>query len=377
MEKNISDSKRIFKIIFIAVLLLWISNNVSLIVGILKKVFDILLPFIIGGCIAFIINIPMAAIEKRMLKVKKNKKTGKEKQPNKKLARFFAMIFSIIFIIAVLLAIFKLIVPELVNVVQLLIEKVPYLAEKAQTFIQDNAEANNLIQDIFDKLQSTEISLEEEVLKFVSNILNSSISLVGSVIGFITNLLISIIFAGYILMSKEKLSNQFNRLFKAYLSTKWYQRITKFLKISKRTFSTFITVQALEATLLGILCTIGMLIFDIPYALTVGVFTGVTALIPVVGAFLGIFVGALLILAVEPLKVISFIILVLIIQQIEGNLIYPKVVGDAIGLPGIWVLAAVSIGGSLLGILGMLIGVPVASVIYTLVKEDINSRISS
>ena len=178
-------------------------------------------------------------------------------------------------------------------------------------------------------------------------------------------------------MSKEKLGNQFTRLFKAYLSTKWYQRISKFLRISKRTFSTFITVQAFEATLLGILCTIGMLIFNIPYAITVGVFTGVTALVPVVGAFLGIFVGALLILAVEPLKVIPFIVLVLIIQQIEGNLIYPKVVGDAIGLPGIWVLAAVSIGGSLAGIFGMLIGVPVASVIYTLIKEDVNSRIGS
>lgn len=377
MEKNNNDFRRIFRIIFFAVLLFWISNNIPIILGILGKLFDILFPFIVGGSLAFIINIPMAAIEKRMLKPKRNKKNGKEKQPNKKLARFFAMIFSIIFIIAILLAIFKLIVPELINVVKLLIEKLPYLAEKAQTFIQTNTEAGNLIQDIFSKLQSTEISFEEEVLKFVSNILNSSISLVGSVVGFITNLVISIIFAGYILMSKEKLCNQFNKLFKAYFSTKWYQRISKFLRISKRTFSTFITVQVFEATLLGILCIIGMLIFKIPYAITVGVFTGVTALVPVVGAFLGIFVGALLILAVEPLKVIPFIVLVLIIQQIEGNLIYPKVVGDAIGLPGIWVLAAVSIGGSLLGILGMLIGVPVVSVIYTLLKEDVNSRIGN
>ena len=177
-------------------------------------------------------------------------------------------------------------------------------------------------------------------------------------------------------MSKEKLGDQFNKLFKAYLNTKWYQRILKFLRITKRTFSTFITVQVFEATLLGILCIIGMLIFKIPYAITVGVFTGVTALIPIVGAFLGIFVGVILILAVEPTKVITFIVLVLLIQQIEGNLIYPKIVGDAIGLPGIWVLAAVSIGGSLLGILGMLISVPVASVIYSLVKEDVHSRIN-
>ncbi len=377
MDKNNRDLKRIFSVILFAVILFWISNNVPIILGIFSKLLSILSPFILGGCIAFIINIPMAAIEKRMLKPRKNKKTGQEKQGNKKLARFFAMIFSVIFILFIILAIFKLIVPELVNVVQLLIEKIPYLAEQAKTFLQTNTEAGELIENIMTSFEQQEISLEEEVLKFVTNILNSSISIVGSVIRFVTDLIISIVFAAYILMSKEKLANQFNNGFKAYLSQKWYRRITKVLKTTKNTFSVFITVQCLEATLLGILCIIGMLIFKIPYAITVGVFIGVTALIPVVGAFLGIIIGALLILAVEPLKVLPFIALVLVIQQIEGNFIYPKVVGDMIGLPGIWVLAAVSIGGSLWGILGMLIGVPIASVIYTLVKEDVQTRLQS
>ena len=377
MDKNNRDLKRIFSVILFAVILFWISNNIPIILGIFSKLLSILSPFILGGCIAFIINIPMAAIEKRMLKPRKNKKTGQEKQPNKKLARFFAMIFSVIFILFIILAIFKLIVPELVNVVQLLIEKIPYLAEQAKTFLQTNTEAGELIENIMTSFEQQEISLEEEVLKFVTNILNSSISIVGSVIGFVTDLIISIVFAAYILMSKEKLSNQFNNGFKAYLNEKWYKRITKVLKTTKNTFSVFITVQCLEATLLGILCIIGMLIFKIPYAITVGVFIGVTALIPVVGAFLGIIIGALLILAVEPLKVLPFIALVLVIQQIEGNFIYPKVVGDMIGLPGIWVLAAVSIGGSLWGVLGMLIGVPVASVIYTLVKEDVKVRLQT
>ncbi len=369
--------KYIFKIIFFAIFLFWISNNFLIVLNIFKKVFDILLPFIIGGCLAFIINIPMASIEKKMLKPKRSKKNKDSTQPNKKLARFFAMIFSIIFIIAILLAVIKLIVPELINVVKLLIEKIPYLAQKAEIFIENNSEMGSLIQDIFSKLQENEISFEEEVLKFVSNVLNSSISLVGYAINFVTTLVISIIFAAYILMSKEKLATQFDKLFKAYLNSKWYQRIIKILKISKKTFSTFISVQCFEATILGILCIIGMLVLKIPYAITVGVFIGVTALVPVIGAFLGIFVGALLILAVEPFKVIPFIILVLILQQIEGNFIYPKVVGDAIGLPGIWVLAAVSIGGSLLGILGMLIAVPIASVIYTLVREDVNKKLNN
>lgn len=377
MDKSNRDLKRIFNVILFAVILFWISNNVPAILGIFSKLLAILSPFILGGCIAFIINIPMAAIEKRMLKPKRNKKTGKEKEPNKKLARFFAMIFSIIFILFIVLAIFKLIVPELVNVVQLLIEKIPYLAEQAKTFLQTNTEAGELIENIIASFEQQEISLEEEVLKFVKNILNSSISIVGSVIGFVTDLIISIVFAAYILMSKEKLATQFNNGFKAYLSQKWYRRITKILKTTKNTFSVFITVQCLEATLLGILCIIGMLIFKIPYAITVGVFIGVTALIPVVGAFLGIIIGAILILAVEPLKVLPFIALVLVIQQIEGNFIYPKVVGDMIGLPGIWVLAAVSVGGSLWGVIGMLIGVPIASVIYTLVKEDVQNRLEN
>ena len=377
MEKNNSDLRRIFKIVFFAVILFWISNNIPMLLGIFSEILAILSPFILGGCIAFIINIPMAAIEKRMLKPRKNKKTGQEKQPNKKLARFFAMLFSIIFIIFVILAVFKLIVPELINVVQLLIEKIPYLAEQAKIFLQTNTEAGELVESIITSFEQQEISLEEEVLKFVTNILNSSISLVGSVVGFVTDLIISIVFAAYILMSKEKLANQFNNGFKAYLSEKWYKRITKVLKTTKNTFSVFITVQCLEATLLGVLCIVGMLIFNIPYAITVGVFIGVTALIPVVGAFLGIIIGALLILAVEPLKVLPFIVLVLVIQQIEGNFIYPKVVGDMIGLPGIWVLAAVSVGGSLWGVLGMLIGVPIASVIYTLVKEDVRVRLQN
>ena len=377
MEKNNSDLRRILKIVFFAVILFWVSNNIPMLLGIFSEILAILSPFILGGCIAFIINIPMAAIEKRMLKPKKNKKTGQEKQPNKKLARFFAMLFSIIFIIFVILAVFKLIVPELINVVQLLIEKIPYLAEQAKTFLQTNTEAGELIESIMTSFEQQEISLEEEVLKFVTNILNSSISLVGSVVSFVTDLIISIVFAAYILMSKEKLANQFNNGFKAYLSEKWYKRITKVLRTTKNTFSVFITVQCLEATLLGVLCIIGMLIFKIPYAITVGVFIGVTALVPVVGAFLGIIIGALLILAVEPLKVLPFIVLVLVIQQIEGNFIYPKVVGDMIGLPGIWVLAAVSVGGSLWGILGMLIGVPIASVIYALVKEDVKVRLEA
>ena len=170
MEKNNSDLRRILKIVFFAVILFWVSNNVSMILGIFSEILAILSPFILGGCIAFIINIPMAAIEKRMLKPRKNKKTGQEKQPNKKLARFFAMLFSIIFIIFVILAVFKLIVPELINVVQLLIEKIPYLAEQAKTFLQTNTEAGELVESIMTSFGLIASSSESSGKRIVNKI---------------------------------------------------------------------------------------------------------------------------------------------------------------------------------------------------------------
>ena len=176
-------------------------------------------------------------------------------------------------------------------------------------------------------------------------------------------------------ISKEKLKEQFTRLFKAYLSPQKFETVRNVLRITKTTFANFFTVQCLEATILGVLCCIGMLIFNIPYAISIGVLVGVTALVPVIGAFAGVIIGSILILSVAPAKVIPFIIFVLILQQIEANFIYPKVVGESVGLPGIWVLMAVSIGGSLFGIIGMLIGVPAVSVIYILLKRDVKKRL--
>lgn len=375
MEKNKDDFKRIFKLILFAALMFWGVNNVNVLIGFLNNFSDIISPFIVGGCLAFIINIPMAAIEKKMLAPRKNKKTGKEFKLNKKVARAFALLFSLIFIAFILFAIVKLIVPELINVIKLLIEKIPYYADKIELYLQNSDETGKFIEEILANVQLNQDSVKNELLKLISGVLTSSFSFIGATFSVIVDSIISIVFAAYILLSKEKLLTQFDKLFQAYLSQKWYKRITKVLRLTKVTFSTFFTVQCFEATLLGLLCVLGMLLLEIPYAVTVGVFVGVTALIPVVGAFIGIIIGAILIVSVEPFKVITFIVFVLILQQIETNLIYPKVVGDKIGLPGIWVLVSVSVGASLLGIVGMLIGVPITSVIYRLLRENVNDRL--
>lgn len=375
MEKNKDDLKRIFKIVFFAAIIFWGVSNIDIVMGFINNFLEIISPFIVGGFLAFIINIPMAAIEKRMLKPRKNKKTGKEFQLNKKIARAFSLLFSLIFIAFILFGIVTLVVPELINVIKLLIEKVPYYAEKMQFFLENSDETGKFIEEILSNIEINQDSIKNDLLKVVSGVLSSSVSFVGATLGVIIDSIISIVFAAYILVSKEKLLNQFDRLFKAYLSPKWYKRITKVSNLTKNTFSTFFSVQCFEATILGLLCVLGMLILKIPYAVTVGVFVGVTALIPVVGAFIGIIIGAILIVSVEPLKVITFIIFVLILQQVETNLIYPKVVGDMIGLPGIWVLVAVSVGGSLFGLVGMLLGVPATSVVYSLLKENVSERL--
>ena len=183
-------------------------------------------------------------------------------------------------------------------------------------------------------------------------------------------------FDGIILTSKDKLKAQSKKILYAYFENEKAEKIIEFGRTSRRIFKNFITGQCLEATLLGILSIIGMLILRIPYAVPIGVLIGVTALIPIVGAFIGIIVGAILILSVEPLKVMTFLIFILILQQIEGNLIYPKVVGDSVGLPGIWVLVAVAVGGDLFGLIGMLLGLPIASILYTVVKDNVNLRLS-
>ena len=259
----------------------------------------------------------------------------------------------------------------------MLVSNIPYYAEEINKFINSNTENIQEIDSLISGMNFDTDSIKNELMEILSSVLSSSVSLVMGVVGLITNLIIAIIFAIYILTSKEKLKNQVLRIIKAYCKKEKAIKIIEIGRITNKTFKNFLTVQALEATILGSLCIIGMLILKIPYAVPIGVLVGVTALIPVVGAFIGIIIGAILILSAEPIKVITFIIFVLILQQVEGNVIYPRVVGGSVGLPGMWVLVAVTVGGSLFGILGMLLGVPVFSVIYSMIKKDTEKRLNN
>ena len=205
--------------------------------------------------------------------------------------------------------------------------------------------------------------------------LSSTVSVASSVIGGVVNFILAFTFSIYVVHQKERLGSQAKRLLYAYLPEARSDRIIEILSLSHKTFSNFITGQFTEAIILGALCFVGMSIFRFPYALMISVLVGFTALIPIVGAFIGTIVGALLIVTVSPIQALWFILFILVLQQIEGNLIYPRVVGTSVGLPGIWVLVAVTAGGSLYGIVGMLFSVPVSSVLYCLLRETVRRRV--
>ena len=370
MEKNNSDLKKWLILILVAIVAYWGINNLATVGSVINTVIDIIFPFILGGALAYILNIPMSFFERKFTRTEKKKKAKKKT----KLKRILAIILSVIVIIFILTLIITLIVPELVNIFNLLIDNIPYYVQEITKFAQNYSQE---LPNINNFLQNLEVeNLKKEAIDQGIKLLTSSISVITNVFSGIATFFIAIFFAMYILIDKEKLKEQTKKLIKAYLGEKRAEKIINVGRISNNIFRSFFTVQCLEATILGVLCILGMIILRIPYAVPIGVLVGLTALIPVVGCFIGIIIGAILILSINPVKVITFIIFVLILQQVEGNVIYPRVVGSSVGLPGMWVLVAVSVGGSLGGILGMLIGVPIASIIYTLVKKDVNKKLN-
>ena len=363
------ENKQILKIIIIGIIIYWLLNNFGIITTTFGNMLNVLSPFILGGCIAFILNIPMKFFEKLFSK-------GKRTKVKPSVKRFLSILLSLIIIILVVVVIVTLIIPQLVNVGSLLLEKMPYYIEQAEIF------ANNTLQNEDVKNAISSINIDTEAMKnstfaSIKDILTSSLNAISGVVSGIANFVIGIVFAFYLLLSKEKIKAFSKKVIHAYFKESTSEYILNVSRLSNKTFKNFIVGQVTEACILGTLCAIGMLILNLPYAVTIGVLVGFTSLIPIVGAFIGCVIGALLIVAVDPIKAIIFIVFFLILQQIEGNVIYPKVVGNSVGLPGILVLFAVTIGGSLFGIMGMLIGLPIVSILYTILREDVDKRLKN
>lgn len=323
-------------------------------------------PLVIGGIIAYPVNILMSWFERHWFPITRKKALIAMRRP-------VSLIAAIVSMAGIISLVIGLVLPQLTDCVMLLVNEVPKAMEKAVAYIET---LHILPEDIFKLLDG--IDWKSQIGKIV-NLLSSGVGSVMdtvfktvlSVFSGIVTAVLAIIFAIYLLCSKDKLLSQFDRLLKRYLKPLWHKRITYTLGILNDSFHSFIVGQCIEAVLLGALCTIGMSILRIPYATMIGALIAFTALIPVAGAYIGAGVGAFMIMTVDPMKALIFLIFLLILQQFEGNIIYPKVVGSSIGLPGIWVLAAVTVGGGIFGVAGMLIGVPLAAALYRIIGNDV------
>lgn len=336
-------------------------------------------PLLLGGAIAYILDILMCFYEKFAARLHFKKAARLWSKASRPLCLVLALA-SLVAIVAVLVA---MILPELIACIQLLGQKIPPAVEGTLVFLQSlSAEHGGLLpSDFWSSLQTQIPNISEVVQQAVAwlttgvgGAMGTVLEAVGKVFsGFVSGFL-ALIFAIYLLLGKEKLHAQAMRLMHTYLPNNANHKLLYLLRTVNQSFHNFIVGQCIEAVILGTLVAVAMLLFRLPYATMIGALVGFTALIPVAGAYIGAMVGAFMIFTISPVQAVIFLLLLMVVQQLEGNLIYPRVVGASIGLPGIWVLAAVTVGGGVLGIPGMLIGVPLAAALYQLVRDDINRR---
>jgi len=294
---------------------------------------------------------------------------------NKNTKRALSLTLSIFIVIGFFIILMLLIIPNLQDTIVIFANNIPdYLSNLKELLLKLNV-SNNVINDIMETLSNLGDTAKEYVLNNSGKVIEATFGIASNVLNAFVNVFIGIVFAIYFLIDKEKISRQFNNIMKAYLPSKSCNKIIDIAELSNRVFANFVSGQCLEAIIIGVLCFFGMIILRLPYAGAISVLVGFTALIPVFGAFIGTIVGAFLIFMVNPLQAVIFVIFIIVLQQLEGNLIYPHVVGKSVGLPGIWVLVAVTLGASINGVLGMLLSVPLASIIYSILKTDVNLKL--
>ena len=371
MNLNKENLKKIRGLIVFTVILLIALWNYSLILDVLGQGVGIVYPFLLGGAIAFVINVPMSFFEEKLFQnqMMKNKKVAQ------RLARPVSLIITLIVVVSVIGLVVFGVLPKLGDTFISIGKGIQSFMPKAQSWAEEIFHNNKEIKEWLDSLTLDWDKIINEVVKFftsgASSVLGSTFVVARRIASGITTFVIAFVFACYILLQKEKLNIQIRKVMYAYMKEDLVKKVLDVCSLSYRTFSNFLTGQCLEAVILGTMFVICMGILQMPYAMLIGVLIAFTALIPIFGAFIGCVVGAFLILTVAPMKALVFVIMFLILQQIEGNLIYPRVVGSSVGLPSIWVLAAVSIGASLMGIVGMLVFIPIVSVLYALLRRDV------
>lgn len=365
MNINKKSERQIIRLIIFSGIVLWAVFNYKIFIDFVSFVIKLFLPLIVGIAIAFIINVPMKQIERKVFNIDKRK--------HKKMIRVISLVLSIVIIFGVIGLILFLVIPELISAVNMIGKTLP------KDFSWINGVSNKL-SNLYPSLE--QYIKEIDTKSIIETSINSAGSFVTVIIGFLSSLIsrIIIFFIGfilsiYILLDKENLARQCNKLMTAFVSDDVRNNVIKVVKLSNTTFTNFITGQCLDAILIATLLFIIMSLLHIPYALIIAVLFAVTALIPYIGAFIALAVGVLLIAVTNPIMSLWYVIIFFALQQLDENFTYPKIVGKSVGLPALWALLAALIGGSVFGFIGVIISIPLSSIIYALFREYVNERI--
>lgn len=336
-----------------------------------KSVYDIVLPLVLGFIIAYVVNILMRFLERHYFPKAEKPWIARTRRP-------VCLLLSYVLILLILAAVITLVLPKVVDTIKALSAVLPGYWERISQWVDDHKDQWSFVSEWMDKdalsWDSITDNIKSNAPQSLRGILTSSLTVISGLTSGLFDLVVGLAFSAYLLASKERLLAQAEKLQKAFLPPSTAARFNTILAAANESFASFITGQCTEAVILGALCIAGMLIFGFPYATSIGIFVGVTSLIPILGAYLGAAVGVLLIFQADPAKALLFVVFIIVLQQLEGNLIYPRVMGTSLGLPGLWVFAAVVIGGGLGGIAGMLFGVPTAATIYKLVRAAADER---
>lgn len=368
--KDENVRKKIFIGVFL-IIFFFICYNIKEVWGALGTFFNVIFPFVMGAAIAFVLNVPMRCIE-RCIPIGRKKEVGSKLRG---LRRGLALILTLVITTCVLTFLSYMIVPQLLSTIGQLIKQIPPGVKHITALAEEQFNNEPMIQEIIQNFAKDWQSLLEKFMGILKDTLNGAltggINAVTGIVSGVFNIIIGFIFALYILVQKEKLGTQAKMIIYALFEEKKANEIMSVAKLSEKTYANFISGQCTEALILACMFSITMSIMKLPYALLVGLLIGATSLIPLVGTFIGCFIGAILILLVDPMDALVFVIMFIILQQIEGNLIYPKVVGDSVGLPGIWVLVSATLGASFFGIPGIIIFIPLISILYSLFRKYI------
>ncbi len=370
---RLNDKKFLKRLIMLTIAVLTVIY-IGTVLNFFRNVWDVIFPFVLALAIAYILNIVMRFIEEKVLGLIKTKWMDKIKRP-------ISILLSIVFVIAIIALILSIVIPQMVNSIRIIVESIPKLIEDVYKWLLEhprNELINTFITERLNEIQQNWQYYANNIWEFIRNniggLLGSTFDFINSIFGAFFTIFVTLIFAIYILSGKERLGEEFNSVISTYLPKKHFIRIKYFLSVMNEKFESFIKGQVADAIIIGFLVYLTLLIAGMPYAITIGIIVMVTAFIPMLGAYIGGAIGFLMIAAENIQQGFIFILLLVIVQQLEGDIIYPRLIGNSIGLPGIWTFLAVIVGGAIAGPVGMLLFVPLSAGFYKIINDDIRNR---